>query len=66
MRLIGQMLSMGIAALIIALFVGPAVITPPLYPAFLKAFRLGFIVFAGLCGAGIVASLARGKVHTAA
>ena len=66
MRLIGQMLSMGIAALIIALFVGPAVITPPLYPAFLKAFRFGFIIFAGLCGAGIVASLSRGKAHTAA
>jgi EmrB/QacA subfamily drug resistance transporter len=66
MRLIGQMLSMGIAALIIALFVGPAVITPPLYPAFLKAFRLGFFVFAGLCGAGIIASLSRGNVHTAA
>ena len=66
MRLIGQMLSMGIAALIIALFVGQVAITPPLYPAFLKAFRVGFFVFGGLCAAGILASLSRGKVHTTA
>jgi EmrB/QacA subfamily drug resistance transporter len=63
MRLIGQMLSMGIAALIIALFVGQVAITPEYYPAFLKAFRVGFLVFGGLCAAGIFASLSRGKVH---
>jgi MFS family permease len=66
MRLIGQMLSMGIAALIIALFVGQVAITPEYYPAFLKAFRVGFLVFGGLCAAGILASLARGNVHRAA
>jgi EmrB/QacA subfamily drug resistance transporter len=65
MRLIGQMLSMGIAALIIALYVGQVEITPPIYPVFLKAFRFGFLVFGGLCGLGILASLSRGKVHAA-
>jgi EmrB/QacA subfamily drug resistance transporter len=65
MRLIGQMLSMGVAALILALFVGQVVITPASHPAFLRAFRFGFLLFAGLCAAGILASLARGTVHGA-
>jgi EmrB/QacA subfamily drug resistance transporter len=63
MRLIGQMLSMGLAALILALFVGQVQITPAQYPSFLRAFRAGFLLFAGLCVAGILASLARGNVH---
>lgn len=63
MRLIGQMLSMGIAALIIALRVGQVEITPEYYPAFLRAFRLAFIIFAVLCCAGTFASLSRGKVR---
>jgi EmrB/QacA subfamily drug resistance transporter len=63
MRLIGQMLSMGIAALVIALFVGQVEITPEVYPSFLRAFRVGFIIFAALCAAGIFASLSRGKVR---
>jgi EmrB/QacA subfamily drug resistance transporter len=63
MRLIGQMLSMGIAALIIALFVGEVEITPGRFPSFLSAFRAGFLIFAALCGVGIFASLFRGKVR---
>ena len=63
MRLTGQMLSMGIAALVIALTVGAVEITPAQYPAFLVAFRRGLLIFAVLCAAGILASLARGKVH---
>ena len=63
MRLIGQMLSMGIAALILALTVGQVEITPERYPAFLGAFRLAFLVFATLCLLGVFASLARGRVR---
>lgn len=63
MRLIGQMLSMGIAALVIALFVGEVEITPERFSSFLSAFRTGFLVFAALCGGGIFASLFRGRVH---
>lgn len=63
MRLVGQMLSMGIAALIIALYVGEVQITPLQHPAFLRAFRAGFLVCAGLCVAGIFASLARGNMR---
>jgi EmrB/QacA subfamily drug resistance transporter len=65
MRLVGQMLSMGIAALIIATIVGEVEITPERYPAFLDAFRLGFRIFAGLCCIGMIASLARGRVRRA-
>ena len=63
MRLVGQMLSMGVAALIIGLYVGEVEITPDRYSAFLKAFRVGFIVFALLCAGGIAASLSRGKMR---
>ena len=63
MRLIGQMLSIGIAALIIDVFVGKVQITPPVYPAFLAGSHFGFLLFAGLCLAGVFASLSRGKVH---
>ena len=66
MRLIGQMLSMGIAALIIALYVGEVQITPLQHPAFLRAFRVGFLLCAGLCVAGLFASLARGNLHAPA
>jgi EmrB/QacA subfamily drug resistance transporter len=62
MRLIGQMLSMGIAALIIAMRVGEVEITPAQHPAFLAAFRIGFLVFSALCIAGMFASFARGNV----
>jgi EmrB/QacA subfamily drug resistance transporter len=63
MRLIGQMLSMGLAALVIALYVGEVEITPERFSSFLSAFRTGFLIFAALCGAGIFASLFRGRVH---
>jgi MFS family permease len=66
MRLVGQMLSMGIAQLIIALYVGEVELTSPVYPAFLRAFRAGFFLFAGLCCTGILASLTRGNVRETA
>jgi EmrB/QacA subfamily drug resistance transporter len=63
MRLVGQMLSMGIAALIIALYVGEVEITSVQYPAFLRAFRTGFLVCGGMCVLGIFASLTRGNLR---
>jgi EmrB/QacA subfamily drug resistance transporter len=64
MRLTGQMLSMGIVTMIMALFIGTAMIVPGTYPLFLGANRTSFIVFAVLCALGVLASLARGRVHT--
>ncbi len=64
MRLTGQMLSMGIAMLIFALYIGRVEITPGYYPLFLKSTQIAFGIFAVLCFAGIFASLARGKVRS--
>jgi MFS family permease len=61
MRLIGQMLSMGLAALTFHILIGDAKITPGNHPQFLKAVNLLFILFTVLCFAGIFASLARSK-----
>jgi MFS family permease len=62
MRLTGQMLSMGIAMLVFAVYIGRAQITPENYPAFLTSAKTAFIIFAVLCFGGIFASLSRGKV----
>jgi MFS family permease len=63
MRLIGQMLSMGIAMVIFALHIGTARITPEYYPLFLTSMRTALVIFSALCVGGIVAALARGKVR---
>ena len=63
MRLLGQMLSMGIATLIFALFIGRAQITPQYYPALIKSVRVALMVFAALCGVGIYFSLYRGRLR---
>jgi len=63
MRLTGQMLSMGIAMLIFAIYIGKVQITPQYYSLFLTSVKIAFIIFAVLCFIGIFASLARGKVR---
>jgi EmrB/QacA subfamily drug resistance transporter len=61
MRLVGQMLSMGVATIILALFIGKVAITPENYDQFLSGMRTAFFIFAVLCMAGIAFSLIRGK-----
>jgi len=63
MRLIGQMLSMGIATVLLAVFVGRVKVTASLHPQFLEALRAAFLLFTVLCLGGIFASLARGRVR---
>jgi EmrB/QacA subfamily drug resistance transporter len=63
MRLTGQMLSMGAAMLIFALYLGKAQITPALHPQFLGAVKTAFFFFAALCVAGVFASHKRGKLR---
>jgi EmrB/QacA subfamily drug resistance transporter len=63
MRLLGQMLSMGIATLIFALFIGRVQITLEYYPALITSVKTALIGFAGLCGAGIYFSLYRGRLR---
>jgi EmrB/QacA subfamily drug resistance transporter len=66
MRLVGQMLSMGIAMMLFAIFIGPAEITPEYYPQFITSLHYAFVIFAVLCLIGIGASLMRGKRQAAA
>lgn len=63
MRMLGQMFSMGMAAMVIALYVGHARITLQNQAAFLGALHLLLGGFAALCLAGVFASLARGRMH---
>jgi EmrB/QacA subfamily drug resistance transporter len=63
MRQVGMVLSMGIAMLMFALYIGRVQITPEYYPLFQQSMKTAFIIFAALCFGGIFASLARGKVR---
>ncbi len=63
MRLVGQMLSMGITMLVFALLVGHVKIGQENYPQFLESMRLVFGIFTALCAAGVFASLARGRIR---
>lgn len=59
MRMTGQMFSMGIAMMLLAVYIGQAAIEPGTYTGLLAGMRTGFIIFSLLCIAGIFASLAR-------
>jgi EmrB/QacA subfamily drug resistance transporter len=61
MRLVGQMLSMGMASLVLALFVGREAVGPEQAARFVAGMRAAFVLFALLCVAGVFASLARGR-----
>ena len=62
MRMIGQMLSMGIVIVIFTLIIGKAEISKDNLPAFLHSLKIAFILFSALCFLGIFASLSRGKI----
>ena len=61
MRLTGQMISMGIATLIMHLFIGESNITTSNQLEFVHSIQYAFILFAFLCALGVFASLARDK-----
>jgi MFS family permease len=63
MRLLGQMLSMGIATLVFALFIGRAQITPAYYPLLIKSIKVVFIISSCLGIGGIYFSLYRGRLR---
>ncbi len=63
MRLVGQVLSVGIATLAIAIYLGTAELSHELSDEFMRSYQLAFSVFAVMCFIGIFASLARGKVR---
>ena len=61
MRLVGQMLSMGIAMMLFSLIIGRVEITPAYYPRFIESLHYAFVLFTIFCVFGIAASLMRGK-----
>jgi len=63
MRMIGQMMSMGISMLLFALFLGKEVINPMNYKDFLSSMKTGLVISALLCIFGVFASLARTPVN---
>jgi EmrB/QacA subfamily drug resistance transporter len=63
MRQVGMVLSMGIAMIVISIYLGRAEVTPEHYQTFVTCARVVFIIFAVLCFGGIFASLSRGKVR---
>ena len=64
MRMVGQMLSMGIAMMLIALYLGTQTINPATYPGLISSMRTGFVIFSILSILGIFASLARNNKLT--
>jgi EmrB/QacA subfamily drug resistance transporter len=63
MRSMGMILSMAIATLLFALFIGRVQIVPRLYPFFMKSLHAAFGIFTGLCLVGVFASLSRGRMR---
>jgi EmrB/QacA subfamily drug resistance transporter len=61
MRMVGQMMSMGIAMMLLALYIGDQKINQSTYPGLMHSMRTGFMIFSMLCILGIFASLARNK-----
>ncbi len=57
MRTAGMMLSMGVTMILFSLYIGDAGITPAYYPQFLSSEKAGFIIFAVLGFAGVIAQM---------
>ena len=62
MRSVGMALSMGVATVLISIYVGDVQVTPP-NAAFTDAFRLAFIY--SPCALSASSPPCRGKLHTA-
>jgi len=62
MRTTGMMMSLGIATLIIHVFIGETKVSAANLSEFIESVRMGFIVFTVLCAGGVFASLAGGKI----
>lgn len=63
MRNFGQMFSMGIAMMVLALVMGSVVVSKTNIAEFVASTRIAFLAFALLCLIGVIASLSRGKVR---
>ncbi len=66
MRLLGQMISMAIAMVVFAVFIGRVEINPSNYELFLKSVKFSFVIFTVFCMVGIFFSCTRGEMRSAA
>ena len=66
MRVVGQLTSMAMVAVVMALWLGPVAIEPAIYTRLAHAITTCFACGAALSAVGITLSLARGRVHGAA
>ncbi len=64
MRLMGQMISMAVAAMIINIFIGKNIISDDNIDLFMDGAKSIFLIFVALCFIGVFASLARGKTNS--
>lgn len=62
MRLLGQMFSMAMATVVLALIVGRQAIVPANYGLFLRSIHMIFLISAGLCLSGVYFSWFRGAL----
>ena len=63
MRMLGMIISMGIATLVFTHFIGRVQITPEVYPVFMKSVGVAFMIFAVFCFGGVFASMVRGRLR---
>lgn len=63
MRLIGQMLSLGLTSIIVSIILRDEKINPSNYPLLIEMVHISFLIFGIFCGIGIFASIARGKIR---
>jgi EmrB/QacA subfamily drug resistance transporter len=63
MRSLGQVISMAIAMICFSVFIGSVAITPSVYPDLLTSITIAFLIFTGLCIAGVGISYVRGTIH---
>jgi MFS family permease len=61
MRLTGQMMSMGLATMMLHIYLGESKINASNHFQFLASLKVSFMLFSFLCFLGVFASLARGK-----
>lgn len=64
MRLIGQMLSLGLTSIIVSIILHNEKINPSNYPLLIEVVHTSFLIFGIFCGIGIFASIRRGKLRS--
>ena len=62
MRLLGQLISMALATVVLAIYIGERLIEPAVFDLFLLSLRICFTISAFLCALGVYFSTSRGSL----